>query len=62
MPPRIPTFRKAMKEDYQIIARAALGIVQAYVTNICETVLDSELALRSHGDLTDQISAKGREL
>ena len=43
-----------MKEDYEVITRAALGVVQAYVTNIRETVLDSELSLRLHGDHADQ--------
>ena len=56
-----------MQEDYEVIARAAFGIMQAYVTNICETMLDSELALRLHGDNRRPahragISATGREL
>jgi hypothetical protein len=49
MAPRIPTFRKTMKEDYEVITRAAFSVVQAYVTNIRKTVLDNELALRLHG-------------
>jgi hypothetical protein len=42
-----------MKEDYQVIAHAALGIVQTYVANIRKTVLDGEFALRLHGDHTE---------
>ena len=50
MPPRIPAFRKAMKENYEVIAGAAFGIVQTKVANICESVVDSKLALRLQGD------------
>src|SRR6266404_7140505 len=52
MPPRIPTFGKAMKENYEVIAGAAFGIMQTNITNICESVVDSELGLRLHGDNT----------
>ncbi|SRR5258708_7530674 len=39
-----------MKENYEVVAGAAFGIMQAHVANICETVFDSELALRLQGD------------
>jgi len=50
MPPRIPAFGKTMNQNYEVVAGAAFGIMQAHVANICETVFDSELALRLQVD------------
>jgi hypothetical protein len=55
MPPRIPTFGKAMKEDDEVVARTAFGVMQANLAHVCEPVLDSELALRLHSDPTDRL-------
>src|SRR5258706_14169209 len=53
IPPRIPTFGKAMKQNDEVIAGTAFGIVEANLANICEPMLNSELALRLHRDHRD---------
>jgi hypothetical protein len=55
MSPRVPAFGKAMKQNYEIVARTAFGVMQTNLAYICEPVLDSELALRLHSDPTDRL-------
>jgi hypothetical protein len=42
-----------MQEDYEVITSAAFSVMQANVANIRETVVNSQLVFRFHGDNAD---------
>jgi hypothetical protein len=46
--PGIPKLRETVKKDYEIIPGPAFSIMQTNVTNICETVTNNQLGVRSH--------------